>query len=42
MGTYCDPFVPDSFLFCYESDVMMSLSDDKHADTIEAFNTKFG
>ena len=27
------------FLFCYESDFMMSLSDDKQADVIDAFNT---
>ena len=29
----------DLFLFCYESDFMMSLSDDKQADIIDAFNT---
>ena len=27
------------FLFCYERDFMMSLSDDKQADVIDAFNT---
>ena len=27
------------FLFCYERDFMMSLSDDKQADIIDAFNT---
>ena len=27
------------FLFCYERDFMMSLSDDKKADVIDAFNT---
>ena len=27
MGTNCDPFVADLFLFCYERDFMMSLSD---------------
>ena len=39
MGTYvvvihllCSPF-------CYERDFMMSLSDDKQADVIDAFNT---
>ena len=38
MGTYCAPFVADLFLFCYERDFMMSLSDDKQADIIDAFN----
>ena len=27
------------FLFCYERDFMMSLSDDKQPDIIDAFNT---
>ena len=39
MGTNCAPLVADLFLFCYERDFMMSLSDDKQADVIEAFNT---
>ena len=39
MGTYCAPLVADLFLFCYERDFMMSLSDDKQADTIDTFNT---
>ena len=39
MGTNCAPLVPDLFLFCYERDFMMSLSDDKQADVIDAFNT---
>ena len=39
MGTSCAPLVADLFLFCYESDFMMSLSDDKKADVIDAFNT---
>ena len=39
MGTNCAPFVADLFLFCYERDFMMSLSDDKQADIIDAFNT---
>ena len=39
MGTNCAPFVADLFLFCYERDFMMSLSDDKQAGVIEAFNT---
>ena len=40
MGTYCAPLFADVFLFCYERDFMMSLSDDKQADIIDALNTK--
>ena len=40
MGTNCAPLIADLFLFCYERDFMMSLSDDKQADVIDAFNTK--
>ena len=39
MGTNCAPLVADLFLFCYERDFMMSLSDDKQFDVIDAFNT---
>ena len=39
MGTNCAPLVSDLFLFCYERDLIMSLSDDKQADVIDAFNT---
>ena len=39
MGTNCAPLVADLFLFCYEKDFMMSLSGDKQADVIDAFNT---
>ena len=39
MGTNCAPLVADLFLFCYERDFTMSLSDDKQADVIDAFNT---
>ena len=39
MGTNCAPLIADLFLFCYERDFMMSLSDDKQADVIDAFNT---
>ena len=39
MGTSCAPLVVDLFLFCYERDFMMSLSDDKRVDIIDAFNT---
>ena len=38
MGTNCAPLVADLFLFCCERDFMMSLSDDKQADIIDAFN----
>ena len=37
MGTNCAPLVADLFLFCYERDFMMSLSDDKQTDTINVF-----
>ena len=39
MGTNCAALVADLFLFCYESDFMMSPSDGKQADVIEEFNT---
>ena len=39
MGTNCAPLVADLFRFCYERDFMRSLSDDKQADIIDAFNT---
>ena len=39
MSTNCAPLVADVFLFCYERDLMMSLSDDKQADIIDALNT---
>ena len=39
MGTNCAHLVADLFLFCYEMDFMMSLSYDKQADVIDAFNT---
>ena len=39
MGTNYAPLVADLFLFCYEMDFMMSLSDDNQADDIDAFNT---
>ena len=38
MNTNCAPLVADLFLFCYERDLMTSLSDKKQADIIEAFN----
>ena len=39
MDTYCAPLVAELFLFWYEGDFMMSLSDDNQADVIDAFNT---
>ena len=41
MCTNCAPLVADLlvFLFCYEMDFMVSLSDDKQVDIIDAFNT---
>ena len=39
MGTNCAPLVADLFLFCYERDLMMSLSDDTQAYDIDACNT---
>ena len=39
MGTNCAPLVPDLFLFCYERDFMLSLSDDNQSKVIEAFNS---
>ena len=39
MGTNCAPLVADLFLFCYERDFMLSLSEDKDAEVIGAFNS---
>ena len=39
MDTNCAPVFADLFLFCYERDFMMSLSQNKKADIIDAFNT---
>ena len=39
MGTNCAPHVADLFLFCYERDFMLSLSEDNQPDVIEAFNS---
>ena len=39
MGTNCTPLVVELFLFCYERDFMISLSNDNQADIIEAFNS---
>ena len=39
MGTNCAPLVADLFLFCYERDSMLSLSEDNQYDVIEAFSS---
>ena len=39
MGTNCAPLVANLSLFRYERDFMLSLSDDKQANVIDAFNT---
>ena len=39
MGTNSAPLVADLFLFCYVRDFMLSLSDNNHADDVEAFNS---
>ena len=39
MGTSCAPLVADVFLFCYERDFMLSLSDNNQTDIIAAFNS---
>ena len=36
--TNCAPLVADLFLFCYERDSMLSLSDNNQADVVETFN----
>ena len=38
MGTNCFPLIANVFLFCYENDFMVSLSDDTQAEVVEAFN----
>ena len=39
MGSNCAPLVADLFLFCYERDFMLSLSDNYESEVIEAFNS---
>ena len=39
MGTNCAPLVFDLFMFCYERDFMVSLSEDNQSNVIEAFST---
>ena len=37
MGTNCAPLLAYLFLFCYERDFMLSLSEDNQSDVIESF-----
>ena len=39
MGTNCAPVVAILFLFCYERDFMLSLSEDNQSVVIKAFNS---
>ena len=39
MSINCAPLVADLFLFCYERDFMLSLSDDNQSEVVEAFNS---
>ena len=39
MGTHCAPLVAYLFLFCYERDFMLSLSEDNQSGVIEAYNS---
>ena len=39
LGTNCVPLVADLFLFSYEREFMLSLSDNNQADVVEAFNS---
>ena len=39
MDTICAPLLGDLFLFCWERDFMLSLSEDNQSDVIEAFNS---
>ena len=39
MGINCNSLVADLFLFCYERDFILSLSEDNQSGVIEAFNS---
>ena len=39
MGTNCAPLDADLFLFCYERDFLLSVSDNNQTNTIEAYNS---
>ena len=38
MGTNCAPLVADLFMFCFERDFLLSLSDDNQSEVIKVFN----
>ena len=38
MGTNLAPHIADLFVFCYEKDFILSLSDNNQGDVIEAFS----
>ena len=42
MSNNCALLVVDLFLFCYERIFVMSLSDERQSDIIDAFNTTIG
>ena len=39
MGTNCAPLIADFFMFFYERDFMLSLSNNNQTDISEAFNS---
>ena len=39
MGTNCASLVADLFLFCYQRDFVLSLSDDNQSEVIDAFSS---
>ena len=39
MGSNCAPLIADKFLFSYERDFKLSLSEDNQSDVIEAFES---
>ena len=39
MGTKCAPLVAELFLFCYERDFMMSLSEEEQSKIVKAFSS---
>ena len=41
MGTNCAPLIADMFLFSYERDFVLPLSDNNQADVVEAFNSVY-
>ena len=38
MGTNCEQLVADLFLFCYERDLLMFLSEEKQYEVVEVFS----